>query len=64
QNKFSRSFNTTLDAINNTSLIRCCYDPLKPPMGFETSLWRKEKHPRLELPALLRQPPLSDFRAS
>ncbi|MEB0267703.1 hypothetical protein, partial [Cryobacterium sp. 10I5] len=37
QNKFSRSFNTTLDAITNTSLIRCCFDPLKPPYGYETS---------------------------
>ena len=30
QNKFSRTFMTNLDAINSTSLKRCCYDPLKP----------------------------------
>ena len=28
------------DIINNTSFIRCCYDPLKPPMGYETSQCR------------------------
>ena len=39
QNRFSRSFMTTLDAINNTSLIRCCYDPLKPPLSFRDIWW-------------------------
>ena len=37
QNTFSRSFNTTLDAINNTSLVGCCYDPLKLPQKYKTS---------------------------